>query len=59
MVDGSADPGSPVFIERLDQFSESLILGDGGIEPPTSVLSGQRSTTELVAHLNVLRTRLG
>ena len=29
--------------------------GKGGIEPPTSVLSGQRSTTELLAHIGEVK----
>ncbi len=29
------------------------MVGEGGIGPPTSVLSGQRSTTELLTHITV------
>ena len=32
-------------------MSENLVVGEGGIEPPTSVLSGQRSTTELLTQI--------
>jgi hypothetical protein len=30
------------------------MVGEGGIEPPTSVLSGQRSTTELLTRRRML-----
>ena len=33
----------------------NILVGGEGIGPSTSVLSGQRSTTELAAHQNIYR----
>ena len=40
-----------VIINLSISHFEFLKVGTGGIEPPTSVLSGQRSTTELRARI--------